>query len=83
MQEQRDNAHAILRKAFEDAGIVDCFFCGVFIDGVDVSAFKVGRDNKTEYSNVERYHRLLGVVESCKYSLLVKAHEEMEGLCGQ
>jgi len=78
MQEQREKAHSILRKAFDEAGIADGFYCGVLMDGTDVSAYSVGRENKAEYSNVERYQRLLGVVESCKYSLLVKAHEKQE-----
>lgn len=74
--DNREKAHEILRKAFDEAGIADGFYCGVLLDGTDVSAFHVGRESSLEYSNVERYQRLLGVVESCKYSLLVEAHKE-------
>ena len=76
LQKQRDRAHEILSRAFDEAGIVDGFYCGITITGADVSAFKVGRDNSVEYSNIERCQRLLGAVESCKYSLLTMAHKE-------
>jgi tmRNA-binding protein len=78
IKSERDIAHSVIRKALNDAGVVDAFYCGILIDGTDVSSFTVGRQDSAEYSNVERYQRLLGSVESCKYALLVKAHEEMD-----
>jgi hypothetical protein len=80
MQEQRERAHTILRKAFDEAGIVDGFYCGVLMDGTDVSAFNVGREGIIEYSNLERYQRLLGIVESCKHLLITQSHESQESL---
>jgi len=74
-QENRKNAHEILSKAFVEAGIVDGFYCGVLIDGSDVQAFCVGHD-EFEYSNIIRCQRLIGLVETCKFSLLNQMHNQ-------
>jgi hypothetical protein len=77
-QEERDSAHKIIREAMEKAGIVDGFYGGVLLSGKDVSSFQVGIPDRTTYDNVERYQRVVGMVESLKYQLIKSAHESQE-----
>jgi hypothetical protein len=55
----------------------------VLITGKDVCAFRIG-SGKVEYSNIERYQRLLGLVEQLKFDMMVNyagsSKKEEEGL---
>ena len=74
MSAETDKVHAIIRDAFDKAGIVDGFYSGIMLDGTDVSAFQVGIPNRECYDNIARYHRLLGAVEANKHLLMNSAH---------
>jgi len=76
--EERNKAHAIIKEAMEKAGIVDGFYGGTMLTGTDISAFQVGIQNRQTYDNIERYQRIVGLMESLKYSLLKAAHDSEE-----
>ena len=78
MNSEHKRVHEIIKNAFDEAGIIDGFYCGLLIDGTDISSFSVGIQDKTEYSNMIRFQRLLGVVEQCKHSLLMICYKESE-----
>lgn len=78
MEDRRAEAHKIVRDAFEKAGIVDGFYAGILIDGDDISSYTFGNPMRAEYSNIVRYQRLLGCVESCKYMMMKSAHDRAE-----
>jgi hypothetical protein len=61
-----------LTELLNRAGIVDFFFVGVKIDNSDAMLFGWGRD-KSEYNNAIRYNRLLGLMEDCKFSMMMAA----------
>ena len=79
VKENRTKAHRILEKAIEEAGIVDFFYTGVLIDGIDVTAVRVGREESVEYSNLSRHQRLLGLIEQGKYDCMLNPPENENG----
>lgn len=68
--DKRQRAHEILRKALDEAGIIDGFVCGVMLDSKDVATFRVGIPERECYENVERFHRLVGLIETNKISMM-------------
>jgi hypothetical protein len=65
----RKEVHKKIRKTFDDTGVVDFFYGGVLIDGTDISAFVSGIQDKTEYSNVGRTQRLIGIIQALNCQL--------------
>lgn len=65
----RSEAHEKIRAALDSAGLVDSFYGGVMMDGKDISSYTVGVLDKTEYSNVERVQRIIGIIEALKCQL--------------
>jgi len=73
----RKAAHETIRKAFDDAGVVDMFYGGVLIDGTEILAFVSGIQDKAEYSNVVRTQRLIGIIESLKFQLCAEMNKDV------
>lgn len=73
-KKEKEMAHGVIRKAMEDAGIVDGFYCGITLDGTDIGSYQVGNMKFPDYSNVERIQRLIGSVESLKFQMMLSAH---------
>ncbi len=78
----REITHDLLRCIFEICGIIDGFYVGILINGQDVASFKAG-SSKLEYSNVERYQRLLGAVNDLQHQLhhaIIEAKMKGDGI---
>jgi|WetSurMetagenome_2_1015567.scaffolds.fasta_scaffold1593443_1 hypothetical protein len=68
MTKESENAHEIISKAMEDAGIVDGFYGGVLISGYDLYSVRVG-SQRIEESNSQRYTMLIGIIERLKMEM--------------
>jgi hypothetical protein len=78
LETERNAAHKIVREAMEKAGVIDGFYGGILITGKDISAFHVGIPDRQCYENIERYQRVVGLMESLKYGLLKETHDKEE-----
>lgn len=55
----------------KELNVVDFFFVGIDMEGKTASLFEYGIQ-RADYSNVERYERLLGAIDSVKFSLMTR-----------
>ena len=69
-----DASHAIIRKAMDDAGIVDYCYVGKTLNETPIRAYSIGVFGDKSYSNVQRFYSLFGMMEDMKLNIYQDIH---------
>jgi hypothetical protein len=73
----RKAAHEKIRAALDSSGLVDSFYGGVMMSGRDISSYTVGVLDKTEYSNVDRVQRIIGIIQALNCQLCAEMNRNV------